>query len=314
MNPALKTKTTPIIEIHSTLFREHDVRVYVKLDFMNHPEVQGNKWHKLKLNLQQAIKQNKSSLLTFGGAYSNHIAATAAAAKLIKRPSLGIIRGEELSDNPQKWSHTLKKAHADGMQLKFVTRQEYRKRTDTDYLKGLQEQYPNSQILPEGGSNNLAIDGFSDLCMEINRQCPNWTQLFTAVGTGGTLAGFSSYAYAGENTKIATKKQVFGVSALKNSEHLLPQIQKWIKQRTGKLNFKADWKLLTEYHCGGYAKQNPELLEFIDSFETNYKIPLEPIYTSKTFLAFFKMLKQGNIPKKSNVILYHSGGLQGNKI
>lgn len=314
MNPYVKAKNTPLIEINAPLFDEFKVKVFIKCDFLNHPQVQGNKFHKLKLNAEQAIIQNKTQLLTFGGAFSNHIAATASLAKSLGMSSYGVIRGEELEHQPNKWSHTLKTAKENGMAFIFISRKQYKERANRQYLQDLQVQFPDAFIIPEGGSNALAIKGFAMLCCELNQQCPNWTHLFTSVGTGGTLAGLSSYAYQClEGAAMDIDKEVIGVCALKQGSYLIPQIEQWQNAAHDHKAIKmARWKLLTQYHCGGYAKTNRELLTFKADFEQAFQIPLDPVYTSKTFLAFYKELTSGNIVKGSQVILYHSGGLQGN--
>lgn len=333
---ALKAKTTPLIEIHHPLFVERNIKVYVKLDYMGHTEVQGNKFHKLNLNLNAFMDKNYSTIVTFGGAYSNHIAATAAAAKAIKANAIGIIRGEELAQDPNKWSHTLKQAQDHGMQFKFVSRNEYRLRNNEDYLAQLKLTYPSAFVLPEGGTNLLAIQGFKPLMQQINQQNPHWTHLYTAVGTGGTLAGLYSYASIGANEVIANKKerdykpikQLIGIACLKGADYLKQDIANWIEQNSKAVKNKAfcneqcaiqtldsntEWQLLTHYHHGGYAKQTAELTQFKNQFESQFNIPLDRVYTSKTFYAFFKELEKGHIAPNSQVILYHSGGLQGNK-
>ena len=307
---------TPIVKINCQLFIKKQVEVWIKLDYMRHPEVQGNKWHKLKLNMKEAVKQKKTSLMTFGGAYSNHIASTAAMAHSMGFKSIGIIRGDELALNQNKWSHTLKQAHHKGMQFIFLSRSDYRLKTQPGYLEQLQQQHPQAFIIPEGGSNKFAIDGFRDFMLESNQQLPDWTHLYTAVGTGGTLAGITKYALVNKDFSIPncyyqTQKQVVGVATLKNAHYLKPQINQWIKSEKHLGSNKAQWRLLTDYHHGGYAKTSKELKEFINWFEEQFNIPLDPIYTGKMLYAFFSELKSNNISKGSKVLLIHTGGLQG---
>ncbi|BCN93177.1 1-aminocyclopropane-1-carboxylate deaminase [Thiomicrorhabdus immobilis] len=292
----------------------------MKRDDLNHPLVQGNKWHKLKYNLQQAAKLNRDTLLTFGGAFSNHIAATAAAAKASGFKSIGIIRGQELAHKPETWSHTLKLASANGMQFQFVDRQTYRQKQDQRFLTACENQFPSAYIIPEGGSNQYAVLGFDDLTSEINRQCPNWTHLFTATGTGGTLAGLvhCNENAVLENTQI--ERKILGVAVLKKANYLRTEIEDLINSvrqnhtdsKDKKVNKNSiKWQLLTQYHDGGYAKNSIEGTEFQEKFETEFEILLDPIYTSKMVYAFYQELKSGKIPKGSKIILLHTGGLQG---
>ena len=323
-----KPLKTPLNPLYSWLFDKYQVKVWVKRDDLNHPWVQGNKWHKLKYNIQQAHKMNKTTLLTFGGAYSNHIAATAAAAKSMEFKSIGFIRGDELANHPERWSHTLKTAANNGMQLQFIDRENYRQKSDKDTLRNLQLQFPQAYILPEGGSNDLAVLGFDDLMTETTQQCPDWTHLFTATGTGGTLAGLvhasqnltlSPNTYS-ENKPKPSTRNIFGVAVLKNAEYLIPQIQNFIDSASKNISEKhtnnsqsqsVKWTLLTQYHGGGYAKQNPNSAKFQIEFENQFSILLDPIYTNKMVSAFYQELKNGNIKPGSNIILLHTGGLQG---
>jgi len=314
---------TPLTPIKSSLFDAYQVKVWIKRDDLNHPTVQGNKWHKLKNNLLQAKNQDKNTIITFGGAYSNHIAASAAAAKSEGFQSIGIIRGDELENQPEKWSDTLKTAFDNGMQFHFVSRQVYRQKEDAIFLSSLQNQYPSAFIIPEGGTNQYAVLGFKDLINDLNEQCPEWTQVYCAVGTGGTLAGLIHFSQISqtENNSLnsVSLKKIIGVPVLKQGEYLAPQIQKllqqveYIQDKKNHSKINPNWKLLTQYHDGGYAKQSIEGKDFQQSFEQEFSILLDSVYTSKMVYAFFDQLKTGKIPKGSNVILLHTGGLQGRK-
>jgi len=314
---------TPLAPLNSRLFEEYRVKVWIKRDDLNHPSVQGNKWHKLKHNLLQAKKQGKNTIITFGGAYSNHIAASAAAAKSEGFQSIGIIRGDELENQPEKWSDTLRTAFDNGMQFKFISRQGYRKKEDEDFLASLQNQYPSAFIIPEGGTNQYAVLGFKDLINDLDEQCPEWTQIYSAVGTGGTLAGlihFSQINLAKNNSPLPlVPKKIIGVSVLKQGEYLVPQIQNLLQQAESIKSQNTihktaiNWQLLTQYHDGGYAKQSLEGKNFQRNFEKEYSILLDSVYTSKMIYAFYDQLKTGKIPKGSNIILLHTGGLQGRK-
>lgn len=299
MTTAHHQNPTPLIILHNPLFAHHKIEVYIKRDDLNHPLIQGNKWHKLKLNLIAAENQHKHQLLTFGGAYSNHIAATAAAAFERGWSSIGIIRGDELAHNHQAWSSTLKQAQQHGMIFEFVDRQTYRLRHHQAWLSALQQRYPQAYILPEGGSNALAVNGLESVMNELNEQCPDWTHLLCAVGTGGTLAGLAKFAHAGQ--------QIFGIASLKNADYLREQIANWAGAE------KTNWRLLTEFHGGGYAKSTPDIDANMAAFEQDFDIALDPIYTAKMVNAFYQLIEQQTFTAGSKVILYHSGGLQGRK-
>ncbi|QKI89019.1 1-aminocyclopropane-1-carboxylate deaminase/D-cysteine desulfhydrase [Thiomicrorhabdus xiamenensis] len=313
----LKHKTTPLQPIEHPLFNEHKIRVLVKREELNHELIQGNKLYKLELNLKHFRNSDKKFLLTFGGAYSNHIAATAAAAHQFQIPAIGVIRGDELAANPAKWSHTLVEAQRNGMHLVFIRRPDYRLKTRDDFLSLLQQNYAeqladfvdpqfdpqNAYILPEGGSNQLAVQGFQSLAEELDQQCPQWTNLYCAVGTGATLAGLSAYS------QYDIRRILNGVATINDSDYLMPQIAQWIT--TVQPQQSNRWQLRQNCHAGGYAKTDPELEQFIQEIWPQFRIPIEPVYTAKAFHCFWKDLINHEISKDSVVVLLHTGGLQG---
>lgn len=242
------------------------VVVKVLHEYQNHPVVSGNKWWKLKYNLEQAREEKYDTLLTFGGAYSNHIYATAGAARENGFKSIGIIRGEDV-DNP-----TLRFARSQGMELRFISREQYRKK---DELK-----FPGVYVIPEGGTNEYAVKG----CEEWGKKLLNiqFDQLFVAVGTGGTMTGLVK--------GIGGKREVIGVPVLKNYDFGFP--------------------LLKDYHHGGYAKVTKELTGFCEEVLERYGIQLEPTYTGKLFYAVFDQIRKGFIKKGTTVLVIHTGGLQ----
>lgn len=313
----LKQKTTPLQMIDHPLFREKNLQVFVKREELNHPKIQGNKLYKLELNLTHFFKSDKKFLLTFGGAYSNHIAATAAAANQFQIPAIGIIRGAELAGQKHKWSHTLLEAQQNGMQLVFINRRDYRLKYQTDFLSLLQQNYADqlpdyfaqqkAYLLPEGGSNQLAVQGFTSLAKELENQCPGWNELYCAVGTGATLAGLTAYS------EYSPERVLKGVAALKESDYLVPQIKQWINAAADKRQINR-WQLLGDCHCGGYAKSSQELETFLQEVWSEFQIPLDPIYTSKTFFCFWKSILNQEIKPNSRVILLHTGGLQGGQV
>ena len=260
-----------------------------RLDLV-HPQISGNKFFKLKYNLLAAQQQGYKKLLTFGGAYSNHIAATAYAAQLFDFESLGIIRGEELASKPLNL--TLNTAQQFGMQLQFVMRETYRQKQSPAYLAQLQQDYPEYYVIPEGGTNPLAIQGCTEILSDADRQ--NYALICCAVGTGGTIAGLIEASHS--------QQQVLGFFALKG-DFLCREIQQ--------LTEKRNWQITDQYCCGGYAKTTPELLQFIRTFEQQYNIPLEQIYTGKMLLGLIDLIQQGTFPKDHRILVIHSGGLQG---
>ena len=272
---------------------------YISIDGINisikrldlvHPHISGNKFFKLKYNLLAARQQGYKKLLTFGGAYSNHIAATAYAAQLFDFESLGIIRGEELASKPLNL--TLNTAQQFGMQLQFVMRETYRQKQSPAYLAQLQQDYPEYYVIPEGGTNPLAIQGCTEILSDADRQ--NYALICCAVGTGGTIAGLIEASHS--------QQQVLGFFALKG-DFLCREIQQ--------LTEKRNWQITDQYCCGGYAKTTPELLQFIRTFEQQYNIPLEQIYTGKMLLGLIDLIQQGTFPKDHRILVIHSGGLQG---
>lgn len=260
-----------------------------RLDLV-HPQISGNKFFKLKYNLLAAQHQGYKKLLTFGGAYSNHIAATAYAAQCFGFDSLGIIRGEELASKPL--NPTLSTAQQFGMQLQFVSRENYRLKQSSDYLAQLQQDYPDYYVIPEGGTNTLAIQGCQEILNAQDRE--NYDLICCAVGTGGTMTGLIEAS--------STHQQVLGFSALKG-DFLTSEVQQ--------LTHKSNWQITDQFCCGGYAKTTPELLQFIQAFEQNYQIPLEQVYTGKMLMGVFKLIQQGHFFAHSRILVIHSGGLQG---
>ncbi|WP_044740938.1 1-aminocyclopropane-1-carboxylate deaminase/D-cysteine desulfhydrase [Bacillus mycoides] len=260
-----------------------------RLDLV-HPHISGNKFFKLKYNLLAAQQQGYKKLLTFGGAYSNHIAATAYAAQLFGFESLGIIRGEELTSKPL--NPTLHTAQQFGMQLQFVTREAYRQKQSSAYLAQLQQDYPDYYVIPEGGTNPLAIQGCTEILSDEDRQ--NYDLICCAVGTGGTITGLIEAS--------TSQQQILGFSALKGD---------FLSTEVKQLTPKRNWQITDQYCCGGYAKTTPELLQFIQDFEQQYDIPLEQIYTGKMLLGLTDLIQQGEFPVDHRILVIHSGGLQG---
>ncbi len=285
----------PLQQINGPLLQQHGIELWLKREDLLHPTISGNKLRKLKYNLQEAKQLQKDVLLTFGGAYSNHIAATAAAGAEFGFKTIGIIRGEEhLPLNP-----TLSFATACGMQLHYISREDYRRKQESEFLQDLTQKYNQPYIIPEGGTNALAVKGCTEIVSDISI---DYDYICCASGTGGTIAGI----IAG----LGGKKQVLSFPALKGGEFLQQEIEQLILNYNGR--HYSNWHLVTNYHFGGYAKVKPELLEFIKQFQTQHQIPLEPVYTGKMLYGIYDLVKQGFFPKGSRIIAIHTGGLQGN--
>jgi len=259
-----------------------------------HPTVSGNKFFKLKYNLEEALKQNHHQVLTFGGAYSNHIYATAAAAKLAGLQSVGIIRGENLDEN----NPTLRSARDAGMVLKCISRELYRNKIQPGFIDQLRQELGEFYLIPEGGTNALAIQGTTEI---LSSSQFNFSHLATPIGTGGTFAGLAN--------SISPQQELLGFSALKGEG-----IQEEMKQllQTHGIHPKGSISIWTQYHHGGYAKWTFELIEFIHWFWESFGIPLDPIYTGKMAFACWDLLQKKYFKPGSSVLLIHTGGLQGN--
>lgn len=289
----LKMHEAPDIEeIQDPALSTSGVRLYIKREDKIHPNISGNKWRKLKYNLEQAKKEKHTTLLTFGGAFSNHIYATAAAAKEYGFKSIGIIRGEQHSPlNP-----TLAFAEAQGMLLDYMDRETYRRKASAEVLEQLRVKYGEFYLLPEGGTNHLAIQGareiVDDAVLEFDYVC-------VPVGTGGTIAGIIS--------GMQGNGKILGYSALKGSF-----IVEDVKGLLLSIDETQDnWMINTQYHFGGYAKVKNELLDFIMAFKNNFNIPLDPVYTGKMMFGIYDMVKKGEFRSGSKILAIHTGGLQG---
>lgn len=266
--------------------------VYIKREDLIHPIVSGNKFRKLKYNILQSKAENQTKILTFGGAFSNHIAAVAYAAKKNGFESMGVIRGDEL-ENKVNENPTLSFARNCGMQFDFVSRETYRKKSEPDFIENLKEKYGDFYLIPEGGTNELAIKG----CQEILNEDDNaFDYICCSVGTGGTISGIIN--------STNELQKVLGFPALK-SGYLKDEICKFAKNNR--------WDLISDYHFEGYGKINDELVAFINTFYKQTKIPLDSIYTGKMLYGVFDLIKKGFFPVNSKILVIHTGGIQGNQ-
>ena len=272
------------------LLKEKEVRIALKREDLLHPMVSGNKYRKLKYNLKEAQQSGYHNVLTFGGAFSNHIAATAAACKMHKLGSIGIIRGNELANSWQE-NPTLNMAHENGMRFKFVDRETYRQRKELDFLASLCEEFGEFYLVPEGGTNALAIKGCEEILGEEDKQ---FDIICVCVGTGGTIVGLIKAAN--------NNQQVLGFPVLKGNF-----LQNDIKELTEKRN----WSLDLNYHFGGYGKINEELVAFINQFKRQTSIPLDPVYTGKMMYGLLDRVKNDNFAPGTQILAIHTGGIQG---
>lgn len=281
---------TPLEELKSEIFTKKKVRVFIKRDELTHPLLSGNKFRKLKYNLLEAKNNPNKTLVTFGGAYSNHIYSLAAAGKLFGFNTKAIIRGDELNENS---SPTLKFAADSGMKLEFVSRDLYRNKQGL--IDKLEEDY---FLVPEGGSNTLALLGVSEMVQEILSEL-NPDYICAAMGTGGTIAGIlSNYNYQGKT---------IGIPVLKNGSFLRQEVAELLKSEP------KNFEMFLDYHFGGYGKSNNVLERFIDDFEFNYQISIEHVYTAKLLYAIFDLINSNYFKEDSVIVIIHTGGLQGKK-
>jgi 1-aminocyclopropane-1-carboxylate deaminase len=286
------TVQTPLQIVEDPFFIERGITLYVKRDDLIHPHVSGNKWRKLKYNLFEAEKQGATSLMTFGGAYSNHIAATAAAGQATGFDTIGIIRGEELRIDS---SPTLRFATECGMKLLFVSREDYRNKEKLTQLVG-----EDCYSIPEGGSNALAVQGVAEVVTEIQTQLNLPVDyLCTALGTGGTAAGLL----------FASEAKVLVFPSLKIKED---EVKQMIQQHLSVSEIEAE--IMTDYHFGGYGKVKEELWQFIEQFENQTNIPLEQVYTGKMMFGIYDLVRKGFFKQGEVIVALHTGGLQGRSI
>ena len=272
------------------LLKEYNVELYIKREDKIHPSISGNKYRKLKYNLQEAQKFGHDTLLTFGGAYSNHIAAVASAGKEFGFKTTGIIRGEELEDKIVE-NPTLQFAKSKGMKFKFISRNAYRGKESEVFLNNLKKEFEDFYLVPEGGTNQLAVKGCEEI---LNEADTTFDYICCAVGTGGTISGIINASKA--------HQEVLGFPALKG-DFLSTNISKFVS--------KDNWELITDYHFGGYAKVNSELIDFINQFKKEYNIPLDPVYTGKLMFGVIKMIEENYFKQKTKILVIHTGGLQG---
>jgi len=283
---------SPVQRLHHPLLARSKVDLFIKRDDLLHPLVSGNKWRKLKHNLLQARQQGCQRLLSFGGAYSNHIHALAHAGRLLGFDTIGVIRGGPFAEP----SPTLRQAAACGMHLHHVSRQDYRRRDDARFLRCLAQRFGDFQLLPEGGSNTLALRGCAELVRELDQQLDHYHAVCLPCGTGGTLAGVAA--------ALAPDRRALGFAVLKGAGFLQRQVA--ALQRSAGL--QGDYELLLDYHFGGYARADDRLREFIARWRP---LPLDPVYTAKMMYGVIDLIDKGAFAPGSRIVVVHTGGLQG---
>ncbi len=267
------------------------IELYIKREDLVHPIISGNKFRKLKYNLQEAKRLGCKKLLTFGGAFSNHIVAVAGAGAEFGFETIGIIRGEELGDKIQE-NPSLLKAQQFGMQFNFIDRNQYRDKMDPNFLALLTARYGSFYLIPEGGTNELAIRGCEEILTAADKIA--FSHICCAVGTAGTLSGIINASNANQ--------QIIGFSSLKGS-FLSEVICNFAQQK--------NWSVIESYHFGGYGKVTDELIRFLNAFYDKYQVPLDPIYTGKMMFGILDLIQQNYFPPHSKIVAIHTGGLQG---
>ncbi|WP_299218534.1 pyridoxal-phosphate dependent enzyme [uncultured Aquimarina sp.] len=281
-------------EIVHPILKEAEVSLYIKREDLIHDHISGNKFRKLKYNLQEAKRKGFDTILTFGGAYSNHIAATAAAGKLVGLQTIGVIRGDELTkdlDHTLSENDTLRFASDNGMKLKFVSRSDYKQKTSECFLESLKKQFGLFYCVPEGGTNDLAVQGCEEI---LTNEDEIFDYICCAIGTGGTISGIINASLVHQH--------IIGFPALKGN-FLSDEIKKYTD--------KTNWSLAKDYHFGGYGKINTALIEFINTFREEQHIALDPIYTGKMMYGLFDSIQNGAFTKNTRILAIHTGGLQG---
>jgi len=269
--------------------------LHIKREDLADPYFGGNKWRKLKYNLIQAKAQHNNTLLTFGGAWSNHIYATAAAGKYFGFKTIGIIRGEA----HDRLNPTLQFARDCGMQLEYVNRQTYRTKNSKEFTNELHQRYGDFYLLPEGGSNLLALKGCAEIVDDINIP---FDIITTACGTGATLAGII--------TALSPNQQAIGFAVLKGADFLDKEVSRMLINSGHRS--AHNWHIEKNYHFGGYARSKAELLTFIRQFKSDFDIELDAVYTGKMLYGLFDLISNNTFARGTRIIAVHTGGLQGN--
>lgn len=295
----MNTERSIIQRINEASLAKRGIELYVKRDDLIHEVVSGNKWRKLKYNIAMCQSGKKSGILTFGGAYSNHLIATAAACQLNGLKSMGIVRGDELNENSNE---TLKACAKYGMELVFVSRNEYMLRHEKAYHEELNYQYPNYYIVPEGGANYYGMMGCQEIMAEVDFKPDH---IFLAQGTTATSCGI--LMALDENQKLHVVPALKGFDSFGEMRELMLKSgleSDWVDERLSQVQIHAD------YHFGGYGKYTDQLLSFIRNFFVKHELKLDPIYTGKAMFALMNEVQHSDYAN-SKILFIHTGGIQG---
>jgi len=288
---------SPTQEVSDEITRQHGVSLFIKREDLNHPEIMGNKLRKLKYNIIEATQQNVSTLLSFGGAYSNHILALSAAGRIFGLNTIGIIRGEELANKPL--NPVLAMACKNGMKLNFISRSAYQKKTTIEFIDLLNKTHGEFYLIPEGGSNDLAIKGATEILDDING---DYDVITCPCGTGGTVAGIIK----GVHLQRASTN-ILGFQVLNADHYIEDAIHSFLPAKTLS---QTSWTINSDFHFGGYAKTNNKLLTFIKWFKQTHNIELDFIYTGKMMFGLYNLIQTGYFRKGSRLLAIHTGGTQ----
>lgn len=287
--PISQFNNVPISSIKNDLLKNKNIQLdLLRLDLI-HPEISGNKWFKLKNNIEFALENNIKSIVSFGGAYSNHLHALAYAGKLFNIKTIGIIRGENVDNQ------TLNDCKNWGMELHFVSREMYKNKYETNFLETIQQEFPTSYIIAEGGNNELGQKGCEEILSSSQKE--KYDMFCCSIGTGATFTGIVN--------SLQDKKNALGFCAIKNGEYLENEIQ----QQTIFTNYSLHY----DYYFGGFAKINPILISFMKDFKETQNIELDRIYTSKMMFGIFDLIEKNSIQNNTKILAIHTGGLQGNR-
>jgi len=278
----------PLQELSDSLLLEKKIRLFILREDLIHPHISGNKWRKLYYNIDAAKQNELNRLITFGGAYSNHIAATAAAGKEFGFKTLGFIRGEE----QLPLNSTLSYAKDCGMEFRYLSRSDYRLKNDPAFLKSLLKNEKEYYLIPEGGTNKLAVKGCEEILTNLSI---DFDYVCCACGTGGTISGLIN--------SLKSSQKAIGFPALKGAHFLNEEIEKFTNN--------SQWELNLDYHFGGYAKAKPDLINFMNSFKAKHNITLDPVYTGKMLFGLWDLIEKDYFRAGSTIIAVHTGGLQG---
>lgn len=284
---------TPILKLNNDLFLSKKIDVWIKLDYLNHEFVSGNKLRKLKYNIEWFYQHKFNSITSFGGPFSNHLSALSFLGKSLNIPTIGYIRGDYHTIK----SDTIKFCEDNEMEINYLPIQEYQNKENLDFINLLKNKHKNTLILPEGGKGDLAKKGCSEIIIEVENQLdikPNY--YISAFGTGTTICGIAE--------KLNENQIALGISAIKgiNLDQNIKSAQNFTKKNL---------LIFDQYHFGGFAKSNNNLLEFVQFFVNQYSIPIDPIYNAKSLFALFDLAKNNFFPEHSKIVIIHTGGLQG---